>query len=181
MLTTAQLTILKADIAADAALSAQPNTPDGNSAIAAAYNQVAVPDSWAWRTYVEKHEYTQGASPDGTLLAWTGAGYITRSQGERDAFREIFNASGSCNPSLPNVRTAFVDIFSGGTNPAPANRAHLSAVSRRKVTRGEKLFAVLAVGGPAQTGLRGATGNPDTLTFEGALSYQDVEAARNLP
>lgn len=167
-LTPSQLTALKADILADPVLSAQPQNSDGAFAIAAAYNLTVTPDFWVWRTRVSKNEITQQTSQDGTDFNWTGTGFITRSQGERDAWRELFDG-GQVNPSLANVRTAFQDIFSGGTPPAPANRAHLLAVARRKATRAEKLFA---------SGT-GSTATPATMSFEGSLNYQDVQEARN--
>src|SRR4051812_43793716 len=49
-LTTAQLQTLKADIAADGTLSAQPNTAAGNQAIADAYNAQASPAFFVWQT-----------------------------------------------------------------------------------------------------------------------------------
>jgi hypothetical protein len=167
-LTPAQLTTLKADILADATLNAQPNSPDGNSAIADAYNTAAAPDFWVWRSWVSRDELVARPSIDGTTFSWTGTGYITRSQGERDAFLAIFDARGNVNPSLTSVRTAFSDIFSGNTAPAPANRTHLLTVSRRKATRIEKLFA---------TGT-GSTASPALMAFEGTVTYVDVEAAR---
>jgi hypothetical protein len=170
-LTPAQLTTLKADIVADGTLNAQPNNSDGNSTIAAAYNLNASPDYWVWRTAVSKAEYVGATSIDGTTFNWTGTGYITRAQGERDAWNQLFDAQGYANPSLPQVRQAVADIFSGATAPAPANRTHLLTVSRRKATRAEKLFA---------TG-SGTTASPSVMAFQGQISYQDVESARNLP
>lgn len=171
MLTPAQLATLKADIEADPAFASVPNNDDGHFLIADAYNLTASPDFWVWRTKVTKNEYVQSTSVDGTTFNWTGAGFITRSQGERDAWREMFNGTETANPSLANVRQAFTDIFSGGTAPAPANRTHLTTVSRRKALRIEKLFA---------TGT-GSTASPGLMTYEGTITYQDVAAARNLP
>ena len=171
MLTIAQSQVVKNDIIADPVLNAYPNNSDGNTAIALAYDAVAAPDFWVWRTRVSKREYTNEASVDGTLFNWTGTGYIGRSAGERDAWRELFNEQGFVNPSMANVRQAVQDIFSGATPPAPANRTHLLTVSRRKTTRIEKLLA---------TGT-GSTASPATMGFEGSLTYQDVEVARNLP
>lgn len=167
-LTTAQLQAIKADIAANGDLNSHPNTSDGNFAIAALYNAPTAPDFWVWRTAVTRSEYVNGVGPDGTTFAWTGAGFITRSQGERDAFRELFNHTGTVNPTHASVRQAFQDVFSGGTQPAPANRTHMAAVSRRLATRIEKLLA---------TGT-GSTAAPATMGSEGPISYQDVEAAR---
>jgi hypothetical protein len=169
MLTSAQATALKAAIIADGALNAQPNNSDGNSAIAAAMNLPASPDFWVWRRSVTKDELVGSTSVDGTTFSWTGTGFITRSQGERDAFNAMFDSSGSVNPSNASIRQAFTDIFSGNTAPAPANRTHLATVSRRKSTRGEK---VLAAG-------TGSAASPALLGFDGALSYQDIEQARN--
>ena len=169
-LTQSQLTALKADIIADPTLNSISNTPDGAFEIAAAYNLNASPDFWVWRTSVGKGELVQTTSVDGTIFIWAGNGFITRSAGEQAAWREIFNGTGFCNPSLPNVRQAFTDIFSG-TGNAANNRTHLAAIGRRKATRAEKLFA---------TGT-GSTGSPGTMTFEGSLSYTDVQQARNLP
>jgi hypothetical protein len=168
-LTAAQLQTLKTDIAADATLNALPNTADANFSIAAAYNLAASPDFWVWRTRVSKDELVGSTSVDGTTFSWTGTGYITRSQGERDAFNAIFDGNGFVNPSMASVRQAFADIFSGNTAPAPANRAHLTTVARRKATRFEKVFA---------TGT-GSTASPATLLVEGAVTYQIVTQARS--
>jgi hypothetical protein len=169
ILTTAQLQALKADIAANSDLNVFPNNSDGNFAIAALYNALAAVDFWVWRTTVTKAEYTQSTSIDGTTFNWTGAGFITRSVGEQNAWAELFNHTQSVNPSLPNVRQAFADILSGGTAPAPANRTHMLTVSRRKASRVEKVLA---------TGV-GSTASPGTMGSEGPIAYQDIEQARN--
>lgn len=170
MLTPNQLAALKADILADPALAAQSGTPDGRFAIAAAYNVTASPGYWVWKTYVTKAEVVQSTSLDGTTFNWTGNGFITRSAGELAAWENLFNASGSINPSLPNVRQAFQDIFSGSGNAA-ANRTHMAAVCRRLATRSEKLFASGS----------GSTGSPSVMGFEGTITFSDVDAALNLP
>ena len=178
MLTTSQLATLRADIIADGTLNAQPNNSDGNSVIAAAYNLNAVPDFWVWRTSVPKSEMTNSVSVDATTFSWTGTGFITRSVGERDAWRELFGEGGVCNPSLANVRQAFSDIFSGATAPAPANRTHLTTVARRKATRGEKLFAT-GTGSTASPGLLNVVAAGAIGFSEGQLTYSDVGQARS--
>lgn len=167
-LTAPQLLTLKNDILADATLNAQPHNSDGATAIANAYKLNASPNYWVWSTSVSRDALLNSASVDGTTFAWTGAGYITRSQGERDALNAIFNSQGFTNPSLVNVRQAFADIESGATAPAPANRTHLLAASRRVANRLEKLFAVGA----------GTTAAPSTMAIEGAVTVQDVLIAR---
>ena len=83
----------------------------------------------------------------------------------------MFNTSLSINPSLLNVRQGIADIFSGNANNAPAQRAHLLAMARRKATRFEKLFA---------TGT-GTTASPGTANADATCNYQDIFQARNLP
>ena len=109
-LTGAQLLTLKTNILADSALAAVPRNADGYALIAAAYNVLAVPDWWVWRTRVTRDELVGSTSVDGTTFNWVGAGYITRTQGERDAFGAIFDSTGGVNASLPSVRQAFADI-----------------------------------------------------------------------
>lgn len=168
MLSTPQLIVIKADILSDPILAAHPNTADGAFSIATAYNLPVAPEFWVWRTSVPKSELVQGVSADGTTFDWTGTGFIARVVGERDAWRELFGEAGICNPSLANVRQAFLDIFSGAIAPAPANRTHLATVARRPARRIEKLFA---------TGT-GSAGLPAVMAFEGAVSYIDIMNAR---
>lgn len=164
--TSAQLAVLKTDIVSS--FPGVPNNPDRNSVIAAAYTLAASPDFWVWRTRVSKDELVGSLSVDGTSFSWVGAGYITRAQGERDAFNAIFDSQGQVNPSIDNVRTAFGDIFSGAVAPAPANRTHLLTVARRKATRLEKLFSVGT----------GSTAVPAKLVLEGNVTYTDIGTAR---
>lgn len=174
-MTDAQLQALRAALLADtdpavvAAVQARNDTE-----VARLYNEAAVPSYWCWRTSVRKNEYTQQTSADGTTFSWVGAGFITRSVGERDAWRELFNGGGNgdgtTNPSLANVRQAFSDIFSGATAPAPANRAHLLAMSRRLATRAEQVFATGAgtSAAPSQFG-----------SFQGSVTIDDIGRALN--
>lgn len=172
-LTEAQYAILANDIlVVNQAEFAEEVAANDDALIANAFNLFATPDFWVWRTRVTKDELVTSVSVDGTTFSWTGTGFITRSQGERDAWRELFSAEGTVNPSLANVRTAFTDIFSGGTAPAPANRTHLATVARRRATRLERLFA---------TGT-GSTASPGLLVIEGVLTGLDVaHALRGVP
>jgi hypothetical protein len=166
-LTSAQKTTLKAFIAADPVLSAIPNTPDGAFEIADRLALDASPDFWVYKTTLNEHDITGKASVDATTWSWSA--YIPRSQGERDGWARMFNDTRSINPSLANVRQGLADIFSGTANNAPAQRTHLQAMSRRKASVVEKLFA---------TGT-GSTASPATMVFEGRLTYADVQEARN--
>lgn len=159
-LTAPQRGTLKTAILADSTANAFYQNGDLQG-LADYYNANAAPDFIVWRTSVAKDEYTNSVSAQGTTFSWTGTGFITRSQGERDAWNAMFGTGGTVNPSLAAVRQAFADIFSGATAPAPANRTHLNNVSQRKATRLEKVFA---------TGT-GSTASPATLGVEGAIAY----------
>ena len=132
-------------------------------------NLQAAPAYYVRRTVLSKHEILTGTSDDGTTFGWAGAGYITRSQGERDAFDAMFNDTGTVAPWSPAILAAFADIFSGaGGLP---NRTHIIALSRRPTTRVEKLFASGA----------GTKASPSVMAFEGALNTADLVKAINLP
>ncbi len=153
--------------------------------LAAVLNATKSPDYFAWRTTLDLHVLTdeEHVGDDGVTLTnfvWGGSqgGYTNRSDGERDAFTKLFNTALACKPSLGNVRTAIVDIFSGSGSGAVANRAHFNAAARRPINVIESLFVVQTTKGPAQTGNRGTRTNPDTLQFEGNVTEQDLVNAR---
>ena len=110
---------------------------------------------------------TSATSVDGTTFSFPQL--IARTVQEQFGWRELFNGSESCNPSLPNVRQGFADVFSGAQAGPTAQRTHLLAVSRRLATRFEQVFA---------SGT-GSTASPATMAVEGPVSYQDIEQARN--
>lgn len=169
-LTPGQLAALKADITAQG-LTGNPNTSDGNTVIQAFYAVTASPDYWVWRTFVPDDEIYSTTTSEATTWSWVS--FVGRSQGERDAWRQMVNMAGGIKPSLANARTGINDIFSGPSGVA--QRTHVLTVARRPATRGEKLFAVATAGG---SGTRGSTANPDTLSIEGALSLSDIQMAR---
>lgn len=170
-LTANQLATLKADINADVAFTTEMKaSPDGRAAIAAAYNVPPVVGFWVWKTYLGKAEAVNSTSQDNTTFTFAGNGFISRTVQELMTWENLWNASGTVNPSLPNVRAAFVAIFTGAGNAA-ANITHLQSMARRKATRAEKLFA---------SGT-GSSGTPATMGAEGAISAADVETALNLP
>ncbi len=156
-LTPAQQSTVKADIAANSDLNTKPNNSDGAFAIAALYNLPASPVFRVWRTSVLTRECK-------TAMVWTE--YIARSEMERDAWQFML-ADGSINPSDANVRQGILDIFSGAGGAG--TRAALTAIAKRDSTRIEKLLA---------TGT-GTDGTPATMGFEGPISYNDVQSARN--
>ena len=139
-LSTAQLQTLKAAINANATWAAFPMTTDGYIGLAAALNAVASPDYWVIRTSISQMELQSKPDQDGGTFDWASTGgFIARSQGERDAWRSMFQP-GNVNPSYAMVRQGFDDIFSGagGQN----TRAALLAIWKRSATRIEKILPV---------------------------------------
>ena len=166
MLNAEQLTALKTYILADPVLSAKPMTLDGAYEMADILNAKAAPAFIVWRTSVSRHEIVAGTSAAGTVFNWAGSGYITRAQGERDAFREMFNSTGTVNPGRPSIQAAFQDIFSG-TGNAALNRAHIQAMSKREATVFEELFAVGT----------GSSASPADLVVEGDIRPVEIAQA----
>lgn len=155
-LTPSQITALRTAINADPALSSQPNSPDGHLNVAAAFNTLASPNFTVWSTEVSTEVIKDSVN-------WTE--YINRSVGERSAF-ELLISGNKLNMARANVRQGIADIFSGITGVN--SRTAIGNAGKRLATRAEKLFA---------TGT-GTNLDPAVMTFEGAISDSDVQAAR---
>lgn len=164
-LTPAQLITLKALVQAEPSL-AQAILTGNDSMIAAWCNGAAAPAFYVTKTSLSRHDILTATSSEGTTFAWAAGAYITRAQGERDAFREMFNSTGTVNPSLPNITAAFADIFSGAGGVG--NRAHIAAMSKRTATNAEKALAAGV----------GSLVSPAALTFEGEISINEAGLLR---
>jgi hypothetical protein len=153
-LTPAQLQSLKAAIAADGALAAIPNDPEGNLQVAAAFNAAASPAFTIWRKSVTLKEV--GDKLNGTELAGLSSLNHTRLQ------TVVQLSAAGIDASLADRRQFFDDIFSGagGQN----TRAALLALWKRLSTYAEKLFA---------TGT-GTDGSPAILVHEGIVHPDDI-------
>lgn len=156
-MTPAQLATLKANILASPDLATFPNNSDGAFAIAALYNIDASPAFTVWKTSVSLQEIMSNG------FRWTDVDGLSAAK-----YRtwDLMNSLGTIDPSKPNVRQGIRDCWGAGSQQENAILPHL----KRLATRGEKLFA---------TGT-GSDNSPATMTFEGSISYQDVEEARNL-
>ena len=154
MLTTAQLTALKADIAADPAFADLPHNSDGAWAVAAAYNLPASPAWTVWRTAVEAKQLMENG------FIWTAVDNLTVGKAR---IWDWMQSVGVINPSRPNVRQGLVDCFGAGSAMVTA----MLPYCKRTATRAEKLFAIGT----------GTDASPATMTFEGTMPYSDVEAA----
>lgn len=160
-MTPQQLATLKADILVNFADPQQwPNTPDGNFAVAAAYNATAAPSFTVWKS---------SASLAAVGDAFNGAelGNLSTINTSRLQAIAAFFMQRGVNPSRADTRQMFDDIFSTGG----VTKAALLALWKRFATRAEKLFA---------TGT-GTDVSPATLVFEGNVTGSDVLTARNLP
>ena len=155
MLTDFQKGILKSDIESNFAA----NWAAGEvGIIAAAYNTLASPDFYVWKTSVSNSEMHEA-------YVWTELDSITQ-LAKWEQFK-LMISQGNLNPSLPNVRQGLNDIFTG---PNLANtRANLISICKRKATRVEELFS-LGLGA-------GSDADPDTLDFQGVLYPQDIYEA----
>lgn len=164
MLTETQLPTLRAAIDAETDPAfVELRSAGATGAMAEWFNADASPDYWVWRRELSKREVVSDVSSDGTSFSWSAL--IARSSSEQFGWSQIWNSTLTCDPSLLNVRQAFADIFSGGTGSA--TRAHLLAMSRRKATKGEKLYA---------SGT-GTTAAPALMAFEGDITNGDVVLA----
>lgn len=161
-LTPAQLATLKADILADPAFNGLPMTSGGAEVIKEAYNQIVNPAFIVWRSQVTQDEIMQNG------FNWTRVDNL--SVGKSRIWEWMFkNLSASINPSKTNVR-AGIDAVWVGTQADLDVRAAVYVHCKRSATRAEKLFS---------TGT-GTDVSPATMAFEGNLTNDDVQAAREL-
>lgn len=167
-LTTAQNAAIKADILANPDLNAFPNTVDGAYEMAVVYNKIASPDFIVWKVRLHEQDITSLTSAENTVWSWPA--FITRSVGEQAGWARMFNGTYTINPSLTQIRNGIADIFSGGTGAT--QRTHITAISKEKATRIEKLLSDL-------TGGVGTTAAPATRVLVGDISPQDLYTARN--
>ena len=159
-LTQAQLQTLKADILADPVLAAWAATGRMSQEIADAYNLLASPAWVVWRTSVTSLEWRAA------IIGGGGAGQLDAlTASKRDSL--LWAVEDVLNPATPAVRAA-LDDFCGSQNTL---KAAIQAAQKRGATRAEKLFS---------TGT-GSTASPATMTFEGTLTYSQVDAALALP
>lgn len=158
-LTSEQLAALQAAILANAAFAGW-NLATSAQEVASWYNQVASPAWVVWRTSVPSDElYNAIFESNGGLQLDA----LTASK--RDSLFKLIDRD--LDASIAAAR-ANVDDYCG----SQANlKAALQASQKRNATYAERLFS----------GGTGSTASPATMTFEGALTYQQVEAALALP
>lgn len=159
-LTPAQQLALNAYIESVPALEALPHNGDGAYAIAQVINKPADPAFIVWKSDVSVDEIMRNG------IDWARVDNLTVGKAR---IWDWMGRLGTFNAAKPNIR-AGIDATWVGTAADLAVRAAVYTHCKRAATIVEKLFA---------TGV-GTDATPATMTFEGAISYQDVEAARNI-
>ena len=174
MLTDSQKTALKADILANTDQQVIDGLTNGdNGAIAAWYNEFASPAYFVWRPNVP-------ASVIADIIELDDVANITDTDGARLVrFFDIrSNNGGNFHGDRFSDREAFADVFS-----AAAGDQSETAIAKswyRQATNAEKLFSLGTQPGTEPSAKDVAVdAGPDELTFQGAITFQDVGAALN--
>jgi hypothetical protein len=186
-LTPEQLAALKADILADPVLAAKPNNGDGNLDVAAAYNLAAAPAFYVWdraasvAAILNGLNYANFTPNDAPNQATEVAGQTWENRAMLVQIKQInlqmmLQGRESFDATRVNNRTGLQDatenVPTGNNgNNRTGGWPNILPVLSRACTRAEKLFA---------TGT-GTQAVPAVAAFEGQVSPQDVETARNLP
>lgn len=187
-MTPAQLAAIKADILASPDLSALPNNSDGAFEIARLYNLPASPAFNVWRTdapvdaildAVNWSQYTPTDAADNTA---TYTNRMLAIQTKQMNLQNMVLGRTTINAAKVNIRAGLRDAViavpagAGGASVSPggASGANVLTACVRPATRIEKLLATASQGSDT-TGSTTAR----VMGFEGSVSYQDIEAARN--
>jgi hypothetical protein len=181
-LTTQQLQAIKADIAASPDMNTLPNNSDGAFEIARLYNLPSTTDVWRTNTPTKDvfdaitwANYTPNDVADGTTL------YTNRmlaAQTKQMNLQNMLTGRDTVDTSKANIRAGLRDAVislptgTGGAivTAGGVSGATVMAACVRKATRIEKLLA----SAPVATGSVSA----GILSFEGSISYQDIEMAK---
>ena len=161
MLNEQQLATLKADILADPILSQWAATGYMASEIADAYNQTAAPEWVVWKTAVDPTEIMTNG------MDWTRVDNLSVGKAR---IWDWMTRLGTFNAAKANIR-AGIDATWVGTAADLAVRAMVYTHCKRAASRGEKIMSAGV----------GSMASPATMGYEGTLTYQDVEAALQLP
>ena len=157
-LTTAQQATLKAYIEADQTLSSYPNNTDGAYAMQPHFNALADPAFIVWKTSVDPNDIMRNG------MDWTRVDNLSVGKAR---IWDWMTRLGSFNPSKLNVRAGIDATWAVAADSAV--RAQVYTHCKRSASVIEKLLA---------TGT-GSDASPATLTFEGSISYHDIDEARH--
>ena len=187
-LTTQQLQIIKADIAASPDMNTLPANSDGSFEIARLYNLASTTDVWRtdaptkaifdainWSAYTPTDVPSVG---DTAAQAVLFTNRLLSIQTKQMNLQNMLIGRETIDASKANIRAGLRDAviaLPSGTNGAAVSAGGASGVTVltacvRKATRIEKLLST----GPTTIG----TVSANVMGFEGNVSYQDIEAAR---
>lgn len=189
-LTSAQLTALKTAIVANPTWNAQPNNADGNFEVARLLSLTASPTFTVWRTdapttsifdAIDFTKYTPNDAADNTA---TFTNRALLAQTKQMNLQMMLQGRASINASLVNVRAGLRDAViavptgtSGAlTAPGGASGVNVLNACTRSATEAEKILATAS-----QASDTTGTVTARVMGFEGSVTAQDVETARNLP
>ena len=207
-LSAAQLTTLKADIAANnttipagipdagsfvgtAIKNIAPGNVDGAYAIASWYRQLASGPFYVLRTDVGIDEifdqvnwanYTPADAPDSSVT-WSNRSLAC--QGKQFNLQLMTQGKTVFNAARINLRAGLNDcttnLPSGVSGASQSGGwANILTILRRAATNIEKLFAVQTSGVGTNSGnTLGATTNPALMQYEGSITYQDILTSWN--
>ena len=157
MLTTEQKATLKAAVVADTTLNAKYVAGD-MTGLELALNADAAPDYVVWKTDVSIDEIMRNG------MDWARVDNLSVGKAR---IWDWMTRLGAFNAAKENIR-AGIDAAWVGTAADLAVRATIYTHCKRSATAAERIFS-------AGTG---TNASPATLTFEGALSPDDVQQAR---
>lgn len=200
-LTPSQYQALKTAIDANPAWSAFPRGSDGDAALASALNATASPAFTVWRTdarvpdihdAIDYSRYTPTATIAGTEaepLLTRKLGWVLEAQIKQMNLQLLLQGRDSINASKVNVRSALRDaviqVPTGAldgngkpalTAPGGASGSTVLNACTRLATEAEK---ILATASQASDTTGAVTAR--VMGWEGMLSGQDIDTARNLP
>lgn len=159
-LTSSQKTTLKAYINSVPEWAALPNNSDTADLIAKELSKTAVPDFIVWRTSVPMEEMMS----DG--FDFTQVDNLT--SGQARIWEWLFdNSSKALNASEPGKRAGISECWKG-----TAAKVAVATFCLGKCKRQANVIEKLLASGT------GTTVAPATMSFEGTISYSDVEQAR---
>lgn len=161
-LTAAQLTTLKADILANTDPAVTTALANGDSgAVATWYNLEASP---------AYHIYKQLVSSDEIRDVIDAVNIVNITAADLDRVQALLEIRADRGFSGANARDrlAWDDVFSSATGDE--SQQAIAALWTRLATNAEKVFAL-------STGNGASAATADTTSFQGSLSFQDINAA----
>jgi hypothetical protein len=181
--TTAQATIIQADVAADPVLSLLPHNTDGAFAVAEAYNKLATPDFMVWATDASVYkiydaiDFTKYTPADAAAENTIGTQRLLIIQTKQMNLQNMLQGRTTIDSSKANIRSGLRDatialpagVAGANVTAGGAGGSNVLNACLRKATRLEKLLTT----GPQTTG----TVTADVMGFEGATNYPDIQAA----